>query len=191
MKKVGLFFGSFNPIHFGHLIIAQAVINQTECSEIWFVVSPQNPHKTSSNLLHEFDRLDLVEKAISDNFSFKSSDIEFHLPKPSYTVETLAHFSEKYPNHDFSLIIGGDNLENFKSWKNYESILKYYQLIVYPRNNQKSSDLWNHPSVKSIKAPILQISATYIRDCIKNHQSVKYLIPDEVETYIKAKKFYL
>ncbi len=191
MKKVGLFFGSFNPIHLGHLIIAQAVINQTECSEIWFVVSPQNPHKTSSNLLHEFDRLDLVEKAISDNFSFKSSDIEFHLPKPSYTVETLAHISEKYPNHDFSIIIGGDNLENFKSWKNYESILKYYQLIVYPRNNQKSSDLWFHPSVKSIKAPILQISATYIRDCIKNHQSVKYLIPDEVETYIKAKKFYL
>jgi nicotinate-nucleotide adenylyltransferase len=191
LKKVGLFFGSFNPIHMGHLIIAQAVINQTDCSEIWFVVSPQNPHKKSSNLLHEFDRLDLVEKAIADNFAFKSSDIEFHLPRPSYTVETLAYISEKHPNYEFSLIIGGDNLENFKSWKNYESILKYYQLIVYPRNNLKSSDLWQHPSIKLIDAPILQISATYIRDCIKNNQSVKYLIPDQVETYIKLKKFYI
>ncbi len=191
MKKVGLFFGSFNPIHMGHLIIAQAVINQTDCSEIWFIVSPQNPHKKSSNLLHEFDRLDLVEKAIADNFAFKSSDIEFHLPKPSYTVETLAYISEKYPEYEFSLIIGGDNLENFKSWKNYESILKYYQLIVYPRNNLKSSDLWQHPSIKLIDAPILQISATYIRDCIKNNRSVKYLIPDQVETYIKLKKFYI
>lgn len=175
----------------GHLIIAQAVINQTDCSEIWFIVSPQNPHKKSSNLLHEFDRLDLVEKAIADNFAFKSSDIEFHLPKPSYTVETLAYISEKYPEYEFSLIIGGDNLENFKSWKNYESILKYYQLIVYPRNNLKSSDLWQHPSIKLIDAPILQISATYIRDCIKNNRSVKYLIPDQVETYIKLKKFYI
>lgn len=191
MKKVGLFFGSFNPIHVGHLIIAQAVVDQTDCDEIWFVVSPQNPFKKSANLLHEFDRLDLVEKAIADNFAFKSCDIEFHLSKPSYTVDTLAHLSEKYPNHHFSLIIGGDNLESFKSWKNYETILSFYQLIVYPRSGLEMSDLISHSSVKLIEAPLLQISATYIRECIRQNRSVKYLIPDEVEAYIKMKKFYL
>jgi nicotinate-nucleotide adenylyltransferase len=165
--KVGLFFGSFNPIHQGHLIIAQAVLNQTDVDQIWFVVSPQNPHKKSKSLLHEFDRLDLVDRAISDNYSFKSSDIEF------------------------KLIIGGDNLEQFKSWKNYNQILDYYGLYVYPRGEEPTSDLWSHKNVQRIEAPVLHISATYIRSCIQQGQSIKYLVSDEVETLISAKKFYL
>lgn len=189
--KVGLFFGSFNPIHHGHLIIAQAVLNQSELVQIWFVVSPQNPHKKNKNLLHEFDRLDLVEKAISDNFAFKSCDIEFSLPKPSYTIDTLIHLTERHPTKEFSLILGGDNLEQFKSWKNYDKILDYFSLYVYPRGEIINSDLWLHNSVIRISAPILQISATYIRSCIQNRKSIKYLVPDQVEAFIEHKKFYL
>jgi nicotinate-nucleotide adenylyltransferase len=189
--KVGLFFGSFNPIHHGHLMVAQAVLNQTDCKEIWFVVSPQNPHKKSTSLLHEFDRIDLVEAAIQEQFQFRSCDIEFNLPKPSYTIDTLAHLSERYPNHQFELIMGGDNLESFKSWKNFDKILDYFGLIVYPRGEQKSSELWTHPKVKSINAPFLHISATYIRDCIKKGHSIKYLLPDTVISKIQQKKFYL
>ncbi|MEN9385733.1 MAG: Nicotinate-nucleotide adenylyltransferase [Bacteroidota bacterium] len=189
--KIGLFFGSFNPIHHGHLIIAQAVLNQTDVDQIWFVVSPQNPHKKSKTLLHEFDRLDLVERAISDNYHFKCSDIEFHLSKPSYTINTLTHLSEKFPNDTFKLILGGDNLEQFKSWKNYDKILDYFGLYVYPRGGQDASDLWQHPQVTRIEAPLLQISATYIRQCIQQGQSIKYLVPDSVEALIQAKKFYI
>jgi nicotinate-nucleotide adenylyltransferase len=189
--KIGLFFGSFNPIHHGHLIIAQAVLNQTDVDQIWFVVSPQNPHKKSKTLLHEFDRLDLVERAISDNYHFKSSDIEFHLSKPSYTINTLTHLSEKFPDYSFKLILGGDNLEQFKSWKNYDKILDYFGLYVYPRGGQDTSDLWQHPQVTRIEAPLLQISATYIRQCIQQGQSIKYLVPDSVEALIQAKKFYI
>lgn len=189
--KIGLFFGSFNPIHHGHLMVAQAVLNQTDCKEIWFVVSPQNPHKKSSSLLHEFDRIDLVDAAIKDQFRFKTSDIEFHLPKPSYTIDTLAHLAERHPQHEFVLIMGGDNLERFKTWKNYDKILDYFGLIVYPRGEEKSSDLWHHPKVKTIQAPFLHISATYIRDCIKKGHSIKYLLPDHLIQTIEQKKFYL
>ena len=189
--KVGLFFGSFNPIHHGHLIVAQAVLNQTDMKQIWFVVSPQNPHKKSKTLLHEFDRLDMVERAIEDNFQFKSCDIEFNLSRPSFTIDTLIHLSEKYPEHEFSLIIGGDNLEQFKSWKNFDKILDYFQLIVYPRGDDHTSDLWAHKKVQKINAPVLYISATYIRECIKAGQSIKYLVPDNVEQLISQKKFYL
>lgn len=189
--KVGLFFGSFNPIHHGHLIIAQAVLNQTDVDQIWFVVSPQNPQKQSKSLLHEFDRLDLVECAISDNYQFKSSDIEFHLSKPSYTIHTLIHLSEKFPNDSFKLILGGDNLEQFKSWKNFDQILDYFGMYVYPRNANDASDLWQHPQVTRIEAPLLQISATYIRQCIQKGHSIKYLVPDCVEERIHLKKFYI
>ncbi len=189
--KIGLFFGSFNPIHHGHLIIAQAVLNQTDVDQIWFVVSPQNPHKHSKTLLHEFDRLDLVDRAIADNYKFKSSDIEFHLSKPSYTIHTLTHLSEKFPNYSFRLILGGDNLEQFKSWKNYDKILDYFGLYVYPRGEQSTSDLWQHSQVTRVEAPLLQISATYIRQCILQGQSIKYLVPDSVEERIQSKKFYI
>lgn len=189
--KIGLFFGSFNPIHHGHLMIAQAVLNQTDVDQIWFVVSPQNPHKQSKTLLHEFDRLDLVDRAVADNYQFKSSDIEFHLSKPSYTIHTLTHLTEKFPNDSFRLILGGDNLEQFKSWKNYNQILDYFGLYVYPRGELTQSDLWQHPKVTRIEAPILQISATYIRQCVQLGQSIKYLVPDSVEERIQSKKFYI
>ena len=189
--KIGLFFGSFNPIHHGHLMVAQAVLNQTDCQQIWFVISPQNPHKKSSSLLHEFDRMDMVDVAIADQYQFKSCDIEFNLPRPSYTIDTLVHLSEKYPQHEFRLIMGGDNLESFKSWKNFDKILDYFGLIVYPRGEKKQSDLWDHSSVQVIQAPFLHISATYIRDCIKQERSIKYLLPDKVIALIKQKKFYL
>ncbi|TBH76033.1 nicotinate (nicotinamide) nucleotide adenylyltransferase [Aquirufa nivalisilvae] len=189
--KIGLFFGSFNPIHHGHLMIAQAVLNQTDVQQIWFVVSPQNPHKKSKSLLHEFDRLDLVERAIADNFQFKSCDIEFSLKKPSYTIDTLIHLSEKFPQHEFELILGGDNLEQFKSWKNYDKILDYFGLYVYPRGEEPTSELWKHPKVKKVNAPVLHISATYIRECIQKNQSIKYLVPDNIEQLIAQKKFYI
>lgn len=189
--KIGLFFGSFNPIHHGHLIIAQAVLNQTDVDQIWFVVSPQNPLKKSKTLLHEFDRLDMVERAIEANFNFKSCDIEFHLRKPSYTIDTLTHLSERHPNHTFTLILGGDNLEQFTRWKNYNQILDYYGLFVYPRGEEQMSDLWHHKHVTRIDAPVLQISATYIRACIQRGKSIKYLVPDQVEQQIDIKKFYL
>ena len=139
--NIGLFFGSFNPIHNGHLIIAQAILNQTQLDQIWFVVSPKNPLKGSKSLLHEFDRLDLVEAAIWDNPKFKSSDIEFRLAKPNYTINTLVALSEKFPDNEFSLLIGQDNLKQFKRWKNNNSILENYDLLVYPRPGIEKSPL--------------------------------------------------
>ena len=132
-----------------------------------------------------------MERAIADNYQFKSSDIEFHLTKPSYTIHTLTHLSEKFPTYSFKLILGGDNLEQFKSWKNYDKILDYFTLYVYPRGEIATSDLWQHKSIIKIDAPILQISATYIRTCIQNGKSIKYLVPDQVEALISQKKFYL
>lgn len=189
--KIGLFFGSFNPIHMGHLIIANLMAETTDLKKVWFIVSPQNPFKPSKGLLHEFDRYDLVQAAISDNYKLEVSDVEFHLPKPSYTIHTLIHLHEKHPDKDFKIIIGGDNLVNFTKWKNYEQILKDYGLYVYPRPNTQLSELLSHPNVRSIKAPMLDISATFIRDCIRNKQSVRYLVPDIVEERIRAKGFYL
>jgi|SRR5688572_2518112 nicotinate-nucleotide adenylyltransferase len=189
--KIGLFFGSFNPIHMGHLIIANLMAETTDLKKVWFIVSPQNPFKPSKGLLHEFDRYDLVQAAISDNYKLEVSDVEFHLPKPSYTIHTLVHLHEKHPDKDFKIIIGGDNLVNFTKWKNHEQILKDYGLYVYPRPNTQLSELLLHPNVTSIKAPMLDISATFIRDCIRNKRSVRYLVPDIVEERIRAKGFYL
>jgi nicotinate-nucleotide adenylyltransferase len=189
-QKIGLFFGSFNPIHTGHLIIANLMAETTDLNKVWFVVSPQNPFKASKGLLHEFDRYDLVRAAIFDNYKLEVSDIEFHLPKPSYTIHTLVHLKEKYPEKDFKVILGEDNLVNFTKWKNYQQILKDYGLYVYQRPNTQPSELKSHPNVKYIEAPMLDISATFIRACIKKHQSVRYLVPDVVEERIRAKGFY-
>ncbi|MCU0446535.1 MAG: nicotinate (nicotinamide) nucleotide adenylyltransferase [Microscillaceae bacterium] len=188
--KIGLFFGSFNPIHIGHLIIANTMAEHTDLARVWFVVSPQNPFKKQKTLLHEFDRLDMVEKAITDNFKFKASDIEFHLPKPSYTIDTLTVIQEKYPQDEFALIMGSDNLTQFKNWKNYDKILEYFSLYVYPRPNTAPSDLDQHPKVQWVQAPLMDISATFIRQCIQQQKSIKYLVPEAVEEYILRKKFY-
>jgi nicotinate-nucleotide adenylyltransferase len=189
--KIGLFFGSFNPIHIGHLIVANVMATTTDLDQVWFVVSPQNPFKKNNSLLHEFDRLTMVEKAIADNAKFKATDIEFSMPKPSFTIDTLIRIQEKYPQHEFKLIIGGDNLAQFPNWKNHDKILEYFGLYVYPRPNAAKSDLENHPNVKLVNAPSLDISATFIRECLKNNQSIKYMVPEVVEDYILWKKFYL
>ncbi len=190
-KSVGLFFGSFNPIHVGHLIIANTMLEQAVIDEVWFVVSPQNPFKSQNSLAHEFDRFDLVQAAIADHFQMKATDIEFQMPKPSYTSDTLAYLTDKYPDHKFKLIIGQDNLRNFPKWKNHEVILQQYGLLVYPRPNSKTSELETHANVRFVEAPQLDISATFIRKAIKNNRSVKYLVPEVVLDRIRAKKLYL
>lgn len=188
--KIGLFFGSFNPIHVGHLIVANVMATSTDLEKVWFVVSPQNPFKKNKQLLHEFDRFDMVEKAIADNHKFKATDIEFHLPRPSYTIDTLVRLTEKFPQHDFKLIIGEDNLAQFSNWKNYQQILDYYGLYVYPRPNSEAHSYQSHPQVRFVEAPLLDISATFIRNRLKNRQSIRYMVPEAVETIIEAKKFY-
>jgi nicotinate-nucleotide adenylyltransferase len=187
---IGLFFGSFNPIHTGHMIIANIMAETTGLEQVWFVVTPQNPFKSGNGLLHNFDRYDMVEAAVSDNHKLKVSDIEFGLPTPNYTIHTLVHLSEKHPEKKFSVIIGEDNLENFPKWKNYDQILEGYGLYVYPRRHRADSELKKHPHVHFVDAPLLEISATFIRDCIRNNWSIRYLVPDPVEAMILARGFY-
>lgn len=189
--KVGLFFGSFNPIHIGHLIIANTMVENTDIDQIWFIVSPQNPFKSSNSLLHEFDRMDMVERAIEDNYNFRASDEEFNMPKPSYTIDTLTYLADKFKQHQFVLIIGEDNLKSFPKWKNHEQILENFGLYVYPRPNATASSLKQHPQVRIVSAPLLDISATFIRNSIRNNKSIKYLVPDKVAEMIELKKFYL
>ncbi len=188
--KVGLFFGSFNPIHIGHLIIANTMAENTDLNEVWFVVSPQNPFKNQKTLLHEFDRYDMVQRAIADHYKLRVSDVEFNMPKPSYTIDTLTRLYEKHPNNEFVLIMGSDNLAHFHKWKNHDKILEYYALYIYPRPESQGHPLLQHPKVKQIAAPLLDISATYIREAIKQRHSVRYLVPQEVITLIELKQFY-
>src|SRR5260221_5968807 len=187
--KIGLYFGSFNPIHIGHLAIASVMAENTDLSKVWFVVSPQNPLKPSKGLLHEFDRYDMVKAAIADNYKLEVSDVEFHLTKPSYAIHTLVTMPERYTDKEFKVIIGEDNLENFAKWKNHEQILEQFGLYVYPRPHVTNSELARHPQVKMIDAPLLDISATYIRDCIKSNKSIRYLVPEVVEQMIRSKGF--
>lgn len=191
MKEIGLFFGSFNPIHTGHMIIANLIKETTTVEEIWFVVSPQNPFKKNKNLLHEFDRLDLVTSAIAGDYKFKVSDVEFSMPKPSYTIDTLAVLREKYPDKKFRLIIGGDNLASFTKWKNHKEIIDQFGLIVYPRPNSKETGLLSAENIDVIEAPEMDISATLIRKLIKENKSVKYLVPEAVEAKIQKEGYYL
>ncbi len=188
--KIGLFFGSFNPIHIGHLIVANVMVQNTDLAQIWFIVSPQNPFKKSNTLLHEFDRLNMVERAIADNHLFKASDFEFHLPKPSYTIDTMAKLTDKYPQHDFKLIIGEDNLAKFPNWKNHEVLLEQYGLYVYPRPKAEPHNYKNNAKVVFVEAPLLDISATFIRNQLAHNKTIKYMVPEAVEDIIKLKKFY-
>jgi len=190
-KKIGLLFGSFNPIHIGHLIVANIMVDHTDLDEVWFVVSPQNPLKKTKTLLHEFDRFDMVERAIGDNFRLRASDVEFHMPKPSYTIDTLTYLSDKKPNKQFNLIIGEDILGTFHKWKNYQQILDLYHLLVYPRPGAAASGLRQHQSVTMVEAPLLAISASFIRQSVKQGKSIKYLVPDSVEQMIAKKGFFL
>ena len=187
--KIGLFFGSFNPIHNGHLIIANHILNESDIDKVWFVVSPQNPFKNAESLLNNYDRLHLVSKATENDLRMKASDIEFHLPKPSYTVTTLAYLKEKYPEHEFVIIIGSDSFQNLSKWKNFEIIVNNYQIIIYKR---PGFEVENNIGAKILimNAPLLEISATYIRDLIKKNKSIKYLVPENIEEEIKTNRFY-
>ncbi|NVN96132.1 MAG: nicotinate-nucleotide adenylyltransferase [Bacteroidetes bacterium] len=189
-KKTGLYFGSFNPIHIGHLIIANQMLANSDMDEIWFVISPQNPLKEKASLLEDHHRLALVKIAIDDNPLFKACDIEFKLPQPSFTIHTLVNLEEIYPQRQFCLIIGSDNLSSFHKWFNYEEILNRYQLLVYPRPGFDGGAFANHPSVKWVESPLMEISSSYIRSAIQNGKSVKYLLPEKVLTYIEEMHFY-
>lgn len=192
--KVGLFFGSFNPIHVGHLIIANTLRGYTEMDQVWFVVSPQNPFKSSKSLLPDVDRLRMVELAIEDNFDLRVSNIEFSMPKPSYTVDTLAYLKDRYPQHEFTLILGSDNLHHFHKWKNYQVILEHHGIIIYPRpktdEHKIRDEIKNHPGIRMVDAPLMDISATFIRNCLKNDISIRYLVHDKVAQYIYDRKLY-
>ncbi len=193
--NIGLFFGSFNPIHLGHLIIANVVREQTNLQQVWFVVSPQNPFKKASNLLNEYDRLRMVELAVEDNYDLRASSIEFSMPKPSYTADTLAYLGERHPTYNFHLILGSDNLTHFHRWKNHRAIIDHHVLYVYPRPDATSSKITeavsSHSNLRFVEAPLLNISATFIRNLAKQDRSVQYLVPDRVADYIKDKKLYL
>lgn len=185
--NIGLFFGSFNPIHNGHLIIASQMVEFSDLDEVWFVVSPQNPLKKKNGLLNEYDRLMMVEKAIENDDRFDVSNVEFGLPKPSYSIDTLAHLKERHPEHQFSLIMGGDNLATLPKWKNYEAILKYYKVYVYNRPGYEiDHELTDHPSVHMLEFPQMDISASYIRNCVAEGRSIRYLVPDKVREYIQS-----
>ncbi len=186
---VGLYFGSFNPIHIGHLIIANHVLNATDVEKVWFVVSPQNPLKPSATLLNEYDRLHLVNLAIEGNSHFMASSIEFKLPKPSYTVDTMAYLMEKYPQHHFSIIMGGDSYQNLPRWKNNEVLKARYRFIVYKRPGFDIAPGENNTVV--LEAPLLDISATTIRKLILEKKSIMYLVPDSVRGEIEANRYYL
>jgi nicotinate-nucleotide adenylyltransferase len=186
---IGLYFGSFNPVHVAHLIIANHVLNETKIERIWFVVSPQNPFKEESNLLNEYHRLELVRLATEDDVRIKASDIEFGLPKPSYTSATLAYLEEKYPEHEFCIIMGSDSFQNLHKWKNAEIIIKNYDVYIYQR---PGFDTTNVTGVRAtlLNAPLLQLSATQIRRYIKEGKSVRYMLPDKVLEEIEKGGYY-
>lgn len=187
--KIGLYFGSFNPIHVGHLIIASYCIQNTDLQQVWLVVSPQNPLKPSSSLLNEYDRLHLVQLAIEDYPSLKASNIEFQLPKPSYTIDTLSYLSEKFPQHDFTVIMGSDSYGNLKNWKNAPLIVERYSILVYQRPNHQITSV-DSQQVSIIDAPLLDISSTYIRQQIQQGKSVAFLVPEKVKEELEKNNYY-
>jgi nicotinate-nucleotide adenylyltransferase len=190
MKKVGLFFGSFNPIHIGHMIIADHVANQTDIKEVWFVVSPHNPLKKKKSLLDGLHRLAMVRRATENDPRFKASDIEFQLNQPSYTSVTLAYLKEKYPKVTFTLIMGGDNLASLPKWKNYETILSDYPIILYSRPEYDASEMLKKGSISVLDAPQMNISSSHIRKQIAEGNSVRYLMPLEAWHYLDEMNFY-
>ena len=193
MKKVGLFFGSFNPIHIGHLILANYILENSDMNEVWFVVSPQNPFKDKKTLLNDHNRLDMVELALKNYPNIKASNVEFSLPKPSYTIDTLVYLNEKYPQYSFSLIMGEDNLKSLHKWKNADYLIKNYHIIVYPRipeDEAKAPEYQQHENISLIKAPIIELSATEIRNMIKENKNVRPMLPPEVFEYLDGSSFY-
>jgi nicotinate-nucleotide adenylyltransferase len=187
--NIGLYFGSFNPIHIGHLIIANFCATQTNLEQVWFVISPQNPLKNPSSLLNEYHRLHMVNTAIEDTAKLKSCKVEFNLPKPSYTIDTLTYLKEQYPQHVFNIIMGSDSFKNLDKWKNYEQIIKHHCLYIYKR---PGFEIVNNINAKIIEleAPLLDISSTHIRKLIKEKKSIQFLVLGLVEKEIEANNYY-
>jgi nicotinate-nucleotide adenylyltransferase len=187
---IALFFGSFNPIHIGHLIIADAISLEKDIEKVWFVVSPQNPFKSKESLLQESSRYYLTQIATEDNPKFFVSNIEFHLPKPSYTIDTLTHLEEKYPDKKFCLVMGGDNLVHFEKWKNYEKILENYKIYIYKRPKADTNQIASHKNIHFLDVPLMEISSTLIRARINSKKSIKYLVPENVRAEIEKGGYY-
>jgi len=197
MKKTGLYFGTFNPIHVGHMIIANFMANYTDLNEIWLVVSPQNPLKQKESMLDDYHRLNLVRIAVENNVKLKACNEEFQLPVPSYTINTLTHLKEKYPNNSFHLIMGEDNLRSFHKWKNYNQILTDHHIYVYPRilteqeiNNKQNYKPLDYPNITRCDAPMMKISSSFIRKTIKEKKDFRYLLTNEVYKYVDEMNFY-
>ena len=190
--KIGLYFGTFNPIHIGHLIIANHMVEHSDLEEIWMVVTPHNPFKKKSSLLENHHRFELVYRATENYLKIKPSDIEFKLPQPNYTVHTLAHIADVYPDKEFCLIMGEDNLKSLHKWKNYETILEHHHIYVYPRIAEGTVEhqFKNHPKIHKVDAPIVQISSTMIRNGIKTQKNIKPLLTKEVWDYVDEMNFY-
>ena len=190
-KRIGLFFGSFNPIHTGHLIIAEYMATRTDLEQVWFVVSPHNPLKLRSTLANDFDRLHMVQMAIDDNPRLKASNIEFSLPKPSYTIDTMVYLHEKYPQHQFSLIMGSDNLGSISKWKNYELLLERYIIHVYKREGIPiDQSLIPAADIRIYDVPMLDISSTYIRQSIADGLSIRYMVPESIYQFLDGSRLY-
>ncbi len=187
--NIGLYFGSFNPIHVGHLIIASYVVNNCDLDQLWFVISPQNPLKKEGSLLNEQHRKHLIDLSIEGEKKLRTSNVEFKLPKPSYTIDTMTYLTEKYPRHRFSIIMGSDSFTNIKRWKNYEALLRNYEICIYERPGFKVKAL---PEAKLtiLQAPLLNISSTHIRELIRSKKSIKFLVPDVVKEEIEKHQYY-
>ena len=190
MKKVGIYSGSFNPIHHGHVMLANYLVEFSDLDELWFVVSPQNPLKKKEDLLDDDERLKMVQLAVGTDPRFHVSDIEMHLPTPSYTINTLTALSKQHPDCQFIFICGMDSLQNLKNWREYQKILDNYELLVFPREGYDGGELINYPSVNVLKTPILEISSTFIRQCIKEGRDVRHFMPEHAFSYMKERHFY-
>lgn len=189
--KIGLFFGTYNPIHVGHMVIANYMAEFTDLDKIWIVVTPHNPFKEKKSMLADYHRLQLVKIAIGDDLRFKASDVEFNLPQPNYTIHTLTYLKEKHPDDEFVLVMGGDNLTHFKKWKNYEEILKNHEIYIYPRIEGKDfGELLDHTKVSLYEAPVMQISSSFVRKAIREKKDVRHYLSKDVFKYIEEMHFY-
>jgi nicotinate-nucleotide adenylyltransferase len=189
MNNIGLFFGSFNPIHNGHLILAQYMLEFVPLDEVWFVITPRSPFKEKETLADDYRRLDMVNLAIAGNERLRASDVEFRLPQPNFTVNTLAVLAEKYPNRHFHLIMGGDNLASFGKWRNYSYILENYKLLVYPRSGSEEA-LLQHDNIRIVDAPMVQISSSFIRESLREGRDMRYFLPEAVYQYLQQNSVY-
>ena len=191
-KRIGLYFGTFNPIHIGHLTIANHMVEFSDLDEVWLVVTPHNPHKKKKTLLDDIQRLSMVRMAVEDYPKLKASTIEFDLPQPNYTVNTLAHLEEEYPGFNFCLIMGEDNLKSFHKWKNYEVILERYAIYVYPRVSEgfPEPEILSHPKITKVNAPIMELSSTFIRNSLKEGKNIRPMLPEKVWLYMDEMHFY-